>query len=77
MIGELRFILEGNNEPAQVVTCDSTDILLLGAQELGQVAHAGRDPADGLRAFSLGSGIGSVGYQCILKRHYFFLTLIV
>ena len=50
---------------------------LLGAEEVGEVAHAGHDPAYSLRALALGPGVGPVGYQCVLNRHVGFLTLIV
>ena len=69
MVGELRFLLEGDDEPPQVVALDGANVLLLGSQEVGEVADAGDNPIDRLRALALGPGIGSVGYQCVLKRH--------
>ena len=78
MIGELWFLLEGNDEPVEIVPLDRANTLLPRAQEFGKVAHAGDNPANGLRALALGPGIGSIDYQCVLNRHVIrFLTLIV
>ena len=77
MIGELRFALECDDEPAQVVTCDSAYALMLRAQEFGKVAHAGSNPGDSLWTLALRPSVGLVGYQCVLKRHYFKLLILV
>ena len=61
----------------QVFTSDISYILLFGAQEFCKVTHAGHNLVDSLRALAFGFGIGSVGYQCVLKYHHFkLLTLI-
>ena len=47
--------------------------VILMSELLGKTAVA-----DGLRALPLGSGVSSISYQCVLKRHHFkFLTLVV
>ena len=77
MIGELGLVPQGNDKPPHVVAGDRIDILLVGIEEFREIADAGDDPVDRLRALAFGPGISFLGYQCVLKCHdLFFLTLI-
>lgn len=70
MIAELLFVLEGNNEAAQVISGNTGDVLSLRAEEIGEVADTGRHPFYRFRTLALGLAIGLVGYQCVLKGHH-------
>jgi len=47
MIAELLFVLEGDNEAAQVISGNTGDVLSLRAKETGEVADTGRHPFNG------------------------------
>jgi hypothetical protein len=62
VVPALPALLQGDYEVPEVIRGDGRDVLVL-AQEIGEVAHAGSDPLDGTWAAALGLSADAISCQ--------------
>jgi len=64
VVAVLFALLQGDNEPPQVIGSDGRDIVIT-AEEVSEVADTGGNPLDGARALALRLGTDTISCQCI------------
>ncbi len=62
MIAELMLALKGDDKVSKVIAGNAGYILVVGAEEVGKIAHTLPNPADCLWAFAFSPGISFVSY---------------